>query len=114
MSKWDSELTEEKLQDQIKAAKDRFKEQKIKLKEVYYEDECLHFIISDEMKDIERLLSFHKTKFRCLIGISDEDISRVSFLGDRAIQWKDLNIQIGLDKLLDGIQLKEEWLESIR
>lgn len=113
MSKWDNELTEEKLRDQIKTAKGKWKEQKIKLKEVYYEDECLCFVVLDEMKDIERLLSFHKTRFKCLIGVSDEDIAKVSLLGDRAIQWEDLDIQICLDKLLDGIQLKEEWLVDL-
>jgi hypothetical protein len=111
MSKWDSELTEEKLKDQIKAAKEKWKEQKIKLEEVYYEDECLYCIISGNRGG--KLLWFNKREFKCLKGVSDRDIAKVILLGDRAIQWKELDIIIGFDKLFEGIQLQEDWAKSI-
>ena len=111
MSMWDSELTEEKLKDQIKAAKKKWTEQRIKLEEVYYEDECLYCIISGNRG--AKLLWFNKREFKCLEGISDKDITKVSLLGDRAIQWEELNISIGFDKLFEGIQLQEDWTKSI-
>lgn len=87
------------------------RKQRIKLEQVYYEDECLYFIISGNKGP--KLLWFNKKDFKCLKGVSDENIAKVSLLGDRAIQWEELGIQIELDKLFDGIQLKEDWCESI-
>lgn len=109
---WESELTEEKLQDQIKAAKEKWKEQRIKLEEVCYENDCLYFVISGGVYTA-KLLWFNKRKFKCLENLSDEDIAKVKPLGDRAIQWEDQNIQLSLDRLFDGIQLKDEWLVDL-
>jgi hypothetical protein len=106
------EFTEEQLREEIRVAKEKWKEQKIKLENVYYEDECLHFVISGNKG--AKLLWFNKRDFKCLKGLSDENIKKVKPLGNRAIQWEELDIEIGLDKLFDGIQLKEEWVESLK
>lgn len=114
MSKWDSELAKLASKDQIEAAKEKWKMQKVKLIKVYYEDDCLHFIILNKILNIQQALCFSKRKFKCLNGFSDEDIAQVELLGDRAIRWEKLDIDLGLDKLLDGIQLKCEWLEDLK
>ena len=48
-----------------------------------------------------------------LKGKTEEEIAKVSLLGDSAIQWEELDIQIGLDDLLMSIQLRENWLNNL-
>lgn len=111
-SKWDSELTEEKLQDQIEAAREIWRQQRIKLEEVYYENECLYFVISGGTYTA-KLRWFNKREFKCLEFLSDEQIAKVKPLGDRAIQWEEQDIQICLDRLFDGIQLVDDWIVNL-
>jgi len=51
--------------------------------------------------------------FKCLIDKTEEEITKVTLLGEEAIQWEKLDIHVGLEKLLMSIQLLEEWENSI-
>ena len=44
---------------------------------------------------------------------TEEEIAKVSLLGERDIQWKELDIKLGLEKLLMSVQLLEEWVKSL-
>jgi len=57
--------------------------------------------------------AFPVIDFKCLVGKTEEEIAKVTLLGEEAIQWEELNIHIGLEKLLMSIQLLEEWENSI-
>ena len=61
----------------------------------------------------ERLLNWLCDFIIPLDILGDDEIEKVSLLGERAIQWEDLDIQIGLDDLLMSVQLRENWLNSL-
>lgn len=113
MSKWSSELTEEKLKDQITSAKEKYKSFRVRVVEVSYdpENQQISLVVEDDrVANKTYLYLYDKTEFKCLERVSDEDLKEVSLLGSRAIQWEKLDIQIGLDKLLEGIQIMHNWL----
>lgn len=115
MSKWDNELTEEKLKNQIKAAKDKWKELKWKIIKVEYEcfNETFYlYFIND--KGQEDLYCFEKNQVKVLQNFADNELLKVSVLGERAIQFKELDIQIGVEELLYGLQTVNSWLNSLK
>lgn len=114
MSKWDSEITEEKLQDQIKAAKEAWKKLRFKVEKVYYSpiDKHFYFYISDS-EGVGRHYSYSTSLFKCLENLSEKELAEVTLLGNRAIEWERLDIQICLDKLLDGIQMIDDWMKNL-
>lgn len=75
-----------------------------------------------ELKEEYRLQDCHHYNFYILDiydfkifkDKTEEEIGKVSLLGERAIQWKDLDIQIGLEGLLLSIQLRENWLNNLK
>ena len=125
MSKRNNELTEEKLQSQIQADKQVYQDIHWKLMEVEYRRyrECINFIF-ELKKECPKYhvpgqkpyteFSIDVSKFKCLKGKTDDEIEKVSLLGERAIQWEDLDIQIGLDDLLMSVQLRENWIEILK
>lgn len=113
-SKWDSQLTKENLQNQIKPAKEKWKELYWKVVEVSYYGKGGDIVVwlsdGNGRKRVERIF---KDTTKCLKCLTEEEVAKVTLLGDRAIQWEELDIQLGLEKLLMFVQLREEWEDSL-
>jgi hypothetical protein len=114
-NKWDSEFTEEKLQDQIKAAKSKWKELRFKVAKVEYQPFngyfYLYFTDGEGQEDI---YTFEKNQIKVLENVEDSELVKIAVLGDRAIQLEELNIQIGVEELLYGLQTINNWLKGIK
>lgn len=122
MIRWDNKLTEGRLQDQIKAAKEAYQNIHWKIFHVEYWESTKSLLLLFELKKKYRVSGQkHRTsfaveiqEFKCLSELDEKEIEKVSLLGERAIQWEDLDIQIGLDDLLMSVQLRENWLNSLK
>lgn len=107
-------FNEEKLYWEIKAAKEKYKEIYWKVTKVHHHDYRLEITLKSKKEDKEECKYIPVNCFKCLEGKSIWDIKEVSLLGERAIQWEKLDIQIGLDNLLLSVQFYDEWLESLK
>lgn len=122
MSKWKNELIEEKLQDQIQAARQVYQNVHWRVFQVEYWESTKSLLLLFELKEEYRISGQkHRTsfaveiqEFKCLSELDEKEIEKVSLLGERAIQWEDLDIQIGLDDLLMSVQLRENWSNSLK
>jgi len=115
-------LNNQELQDQIKVAKEKHKEIYWKIFEVEYWKSTKSLNLLFELEKEYRVsgqkhftgFTVEISEFKCLKGKTEEQIEKVSLLGDRAIQWEELDIQIDLEDLLTSIQLRENWLNSLK
>jgi len=114
-SKWDLELTEEKLQDQIRAAKEKSKQLRFKVTKIEYQPFnkyfYLYFIDDGGQEDI---YAFEKSQVKVLESIDDEQLLKINVLGDAAIQLEELDIHIGVEELLYGLQTINSWLKGLK
>jgi|SRR4028119_2455680 hypothetical protein len=105
----------EDLQNQVKAAKEKYKELKVKVTKVDYdpfnETFYIYFVYESGQEDI---YCFEKSQIKCLENLADNELLKVSALGERAIQFEELDIQIGVEELLYGLQIINSWLHSLR
>lgn len=106
------ELEENKM---IEIAKQEYLKLSVTLYDVYYDSgaEYIYFLVRDSEGN-EDEYGFERYDFKCLDDILDEDLKGVSLLGSRAIQWKKLNIQIGVQELLEGIQVINNWKKGLK
>lgn len=115
-------FNEEMLYGKIKAAKEKYKEPHWKIFEVEYWKSTKSLNLLFELEKKFRVpgqkyftgFVVEISEFKCLKGKTDEEIEKVSLLGDRAIQWEGLDIQIDLEDLLLSVQLRENWLNSLK
>lgn len=115
-------FNEEKLYWEIKAAKEKYKEIHWKVSSVSCRKNVRELDLTFELKEEYRLEDCHYYdsyvldiyNLKIFKDKTGEEIEKVSLLGDRAIQWEELDIQIGLEDLLMSIQLKEDWLNSLK
>ena len=120
-NKWDSEFTVDKLRDQIVAAKNEYQKLHWKVLSVECRESVREVDLTFELKKEYKLEDCHEYtyytldiyNFKIFKNKTDEEIEKVSLLGERAIQWKDLDIEIGLNDLLMSIQLRENWLNNL-
>jgi len=119
MSNWD--FNEEKRRWEIKAAKEKWKEIHWKVSSVSCRKDVREIDLTFELKEEYRLEDCHYYdsyvldiyNLKIFKDKTGEEIEKVSLLGERAIQWKELDIHIGLEDLLLSIQLRENWLNSL-
>jgi hypothetical protein len=104
------ELTKE----QIKIAKDKYKEIYWEVVNVQHHDYRLEILLRSKKDGKQECKHIPIGYFKCLQGKSDWDLKGVNVLGERAIQWENLDIQIDLELLLQAIQLEHEWLEDLK
>jgi hypothetical protein len=115
-------FNEEKLYWEIKAAKEKWKEIYWKVSSVSCRKDVREIDLTFELKEEYRLEDCHCYdsyvldiyNLKIFKGKTGEEIEKVSLLGERAIQWEELDIQINLDDLLMSIQLRENWLNSLK
>jgi len=110
MSEWNFELTE----DQIEIAKNKYKEIYWEVVSVGHYDYRFEILLRSKKDGKQECKHTPVGYFKCLQGKSDWEIKNVSVLGERAIQWENLDIQIDLELLLQATQLEHEWLEDLK
>lgn len=104
MSNWNSELT-----------KENYKQLKLKITRVEYEpfNESFYLYFIDE-KEQEDIYCLEKNSIKVLKNLTDKELLKVNILGERAIQFEEVDIQIELDGLLNGLQMINSWLDALK
>jgi len=111
-------FNEKKLYWEIKATKEKYKEIYWVLHKVEYNPATTQLEITlvnqNNSKGEVEIYYLDVASIKCLRGKTEEEIVKVSLLGERDIQWKELDIKLGLEKLLMSVQLLEEWVKSLK
>jgi hypothetical protein len=102
-------------ENQIKVAKEKWKELKFKVTKVEYlpfnERFYLYYADGEGQEDI---YCFEKNQIKVLENITDTELLKITTLGDRAIQLEELDIQISVEELLYGLQTINSWVKGLK